>query len=139
MTKIYKMQKNKNGGYIALIAVLIVTATTLMMAVSINLESMDEIKISLAKNQSSKAFYLANACAEESLMKLKNDLNYQGNEILTFTYGACTILPIEETENQNRLIKITGSVANYTRKIKIEVSQIFPEMEIALWQEVADF
>ena len=132
-------QKTKNRGYIALITVLIVTAVTLMIAISVNLKSMGESKMSLAKNQSSKSFYLATACAEDALMKLKDNLDYGGNEILTFTYGTCAILPIEGTGNQDRLIKAIGYVSDYTRRIKIEISRVNPNMEISSWQEVVEF
>jgi len=131
--------ETQNNGYIALVTVLIITAVTLMIAISVNLESMGETKISLAKNQSSKAFYLATACAEDALMKLKDNLNYGGDEILTFTQGTCTILPVEGVGNQNRLIKVIGNVSNYTRRIRIEISRVNPDMEISSWQEVTGF
>ena len=131
--------KTQKRGYIALVTVIIITAVTLMIALSVNLESMGEIKISLAKNQSSKAFYLSTACAENALMKLKDNLNYGGDETLIFNNGTCSILPVEGGGNEDRLIKVIGDVGDYTRRIKIEILRVNPTMEIAFWQEVTEF
>ena len=131
--------KNYPDGYIALVTVIIITAVTLMVAISVNLESMGETKISLAKNQSSKAYYLSTACAEDALMKLKDKLNYGGDETLFFDNGTCSILPVEGRGNKDRLVKVVGDVGDYTRRIKIEISRVNPNMEITFWQEVTEF
>jgi len=48
-------------------------------------------------------------------------------------------LPVEGVGNQNRLIKVIGNVSNYTRRIRIEISRVNPDMEISSWQEVTGF
>ncbi len=126
-------------GYIALISVLIVTALVLLIASSANLASISESDMGLKEQQTWEAYYLATACAEEALMNLRKDLNYSGNETLTFIDGECTILNIGGTGNQDRTIKASGSAFGLVRKIKIEINRIRPEIEIESWQEVADF
>ncbi len=126
-------------GYIALISVLIVTALVILIASSANLASISESNMGLKEQQTWEVYYLATACAEEALMSLKKDLDYSGNETLTFADGECTILDIGGTGNQNRTIKTSGSAFGLIRKIKIEINRIRPEIEIESWQEVADF
>lgn len=126
-------------GYIALISVIIISALIVMIASSANLISISESSMGLKERQSWEAFYLATACAEEALMSLKQGLNYSGNETLTFTNGECAILPVEGIGNQNRTIKVSGSVFGFIRKIKIEINRVRPEVDIESWEEGVDF
>jgi hypothetical protein len=134
------MYNNQNQkGYIALISILIVSGMTLLIAISVSLSGISESDMGLLKNQSTKAFYLATLCAEDALVKLKNDLKYSGNETLTIGEGSCTILAIKGGGNFNRVVKTTGTIYNQIRKIKVEISQVNPKMEISSWQEVTSF
>ena len=89
----------------------------------------------LGKVFSEKSYYLANLCAEEALMKLKNDTNYQGNESMDVDGGNCNILPIEGTW----IIQTRGNYQNYFTKIKVVVNNIHPKIVVQSWEEVADF
>ena len=126
-------------GYIALISILIISGITLLMAVSANLFGISESDMGLAKSQSTEVFYLATLCAEDALMKLKDNLNYPGDETLIIGEGSCTILRVKGGGNYNRGIETIGTIYNQTRKIKIEIAQVNPKMEISSWQEVTDF
>jgi len=126
-------------GFIALITVLIISAILLMISISSNLFGISESDMGLQKSQASQAFYLANLCSEDALMKLKNDINYLGNENLIFDNGSCSILPIESGSGESRTVKTIGSIQNQIRKIRIEMGRINPSLQISLWQEVSDF
>ncbi len=126
-------------GYIALVTILIISAIVLLVGISVNLLSISESDMGLQKNQSSEAYYLANLCAEDALMKLKDDLNYLGNETLTIGDGSCYIYAPEGSGNKDRIIKATGTIYNHTRKIKIEINRVNPDTEIASWQELPLF
>jgi hypothetical protein len=89
----------------------------------------------LKQIQSSQAYYLANLCAEEALMKLKENINYSGNETITIENGECQILPIEG----NWTIKVLSQFRNQIKKVKIVVEQVNPEIEISSWEQVPDF
>lgn len=116
-------------------AVLIILGIVLMIGLSISFLSIGEVSMSLQKSQSSQAHYLASLCAEDALMKLKEDLNYPGGETINIENGSCQILSIEG----NWTIKVSASFQNQTRKIAIMINQISPEIIIDSWQEVADF
>ena len=126
--------KNQSG-FIALITVLIIFAIALLIGLSVRLLSISEAQMGLKKSQSSQAYFLANLCAEQALMKLKENINYPGNETIEIGGGGCQILPIEG----NWTIKTTANFQNQIKKIKIVVSQVNPQMLISSWQEVSEF
>lgn len=125
----------KEPGFIALITVLIILAVALIVSLSANLLSINEAQMSLSKNQSSEAYYLANLCAEEALMRLKEDESYSGDETITIEGGSCHILPIEG----NWTVKVLSNFQSQIKKIKIVIEQINPEMTINSWEQVSDF
>lgn len=132
--------KNKSQeGYIALISAIIISALVVFITSSANLISISESDMSLKESQRWEAFYLTTACAEEALMKLKDDLKYIGEEGLTFENGTCTIFRLSGGGNKKRTVSVSGSAFNIVRKIKIEIDEVNPEMKIGLWQEVVDF
>lgn len=127
------------NGYIALVTILIISAVVLLIAVSANLLSISESDMGLEKNQASETYYLATACAEQALIGLKDSLDYPGNENLTIGDGSCYIYPPEGIGNENRVVKTSGTIYGLTRKIRIAISQVNPDMIIASWQEVSVF
>ena len=120
-------------------SLIIVSVLVVLIVSSANLLSISESGMGLQENQGWAAYYLANACAEDALMKLKNDLNYNGNETLIFDNGNCTIELLEGVENENRIIKTLGTAYNQVRKIRIEINRVNPDTEIKTWQEVTIF
>ena len=125
----------KQKGFIALTTVLIISALTLMVGISISLGSIGEIKMGLQRSLSSQSYYLANLCAEQTLMKLKEDSSYLGNEIINVSNGSCTILLIEG----HWTIKVSASSSGQIKKMKLTVSQINPKMIVDSCEEVAEF
>ncbi len=127
---------SKSGaGFIALITVFIIISIALLISLGFGLLSIGEINMSFKKTQSSQAYFLANLCAEQALMKLKENINYQGNETINIENGSCQILQIDG----QWIIKTIGNQQNDIKKMIISVSQVNPKMIIDSWQEVADF
>lgn len=126
-------------GFIALISVLIISAVLVLLAISAGQLSIGELKMTLQRNQALQSYYLAHACAEEALMKLKEDLTYVGSETLNINEAACDILNVEGEGNKDRIVKIESTAFNQTKKIKIKIDQVNPQYDIAFWQEVSDF
>ncbi|MFH1462507.1 MAG: hypothetical protein ABIG08_02365 [bacterium] len=128
-------------GYIAIVSVIIISAIALLAASSASLFSIGESNMALEENQAEEAFYLADFCAEYALMKIESVLNYSGNETITMGEDSCDILLIGGSGNFNRTIRVQAEhrLSNSTSKIEVEVSRVSPVMEIASWQEVADF
>ncbi|MCX6764156.1 MAG: hypothetical protein NTU58_00375 [Candidatus Nealsonbacteria bacterium] len=127
-------QKNQEG-YIALISVITASAIALMIVISAGLLGISDLKMELQKIQSLQSYYLANLCAEHSLMRLKENMSYNGDETINLAEGTCRILPIEG----NWTVKVFASSSGQVRKMKIIISQINPKMSIYSWEEVAEF
>ena len=130
-----KKNNNTEKGFVVLLAIIIILGVVLTISLSVSSLGIGEAEMSLQKSQSSHAFYLANLCAEEALMKLKENQNYAGNDIINIEDGSCQILPIEGSWT----IKAQGSFMNQIKKIKVVITQINPKLLIESWQEVADF
>jgi len=129
-----------NKGYIALISILIISALMLTISIGLSLRSIGETKMALAEQLSSRALALADACAEHALEKLKEDLNYSGNEtIIIDGSDTCDVLATEGSDNNNRIVKTQATISDYVRKIKADIAVVNPEMQFNYWNEVADF
>lgn len=133
-----KLQRQECG-YITLLTVLIVSAVGAAVSVSLLLISIGSSKSELTYDESSRARALANACAENALERLRKQSSYTGNETLGFSQGSCEILPIGGSGNTNRTVEVVGTVGDIQRKVKVEILQIDPKMEISTWREVMDF
>jgi len=125
----------KQKGFIAITTVLIISALVLIVGIGISLESIGEMKMGLQRSLSSQAYYLANLCAEQTLMKLKENSSYLGDETINMENGNCTIEPIEG----NWTIKVSAFSSGQVKKMKLIVSQINPEIIVDSWEEVAEF
>jgi hypothetical protein len=130
-----KPTKKNLGGFIALFTIFIILSLLLLLGLSFGLLAISETDMSLVKVQSSQAYFLANLCAEQALMKLKENINYSGNETINTDNGNCQILQIEG----QWIIKTKGFSQDSVRKIRISISQVSPRIIIDSWQEVADF
>jgi len=128
-----------NKGYIALISILIISALVLILAVSMGLSGISESGMSLQSSLASESFYVAAACAEETLNRLKIDLNYSGNESITINGSSCFVELIEGSGNQDRVVKVLSNIVNQVTKLRIDIAQINPVMQINSWTQVADF
>ena len=129
------MKTETSSGFIALVTVLIIFAIALLIGLSVSLLSIGEATMGLKKTQSSQAYFLANLCAEQALMKLKENIDYSGGETIEIGGGNCQILPIEG----NWTIKTIANFQNQIKKIKIIISKVNPQMVISSWQEVSEF
>jgi len=127
-------ESKKMRGFIALTTVLIILGIVLAVGLGLGLLSIGEAQMSLQKSQSSQVYYLANLCAERALMELKETKGAYGGENIDIEGGNCQIL-VEGIWT----IKVTATFSGQTKKMKIIVSQIDPEMIIGSWQEVAEF
>lgn len=128
--------KNEKG-YIALLATLFLVAIGGVVAGSLILLGLGFSKSSFALEQSNQAKALANACAEEALLKLKQNISYTGNETIALAQGSCQIQDMKGA-GPNRIIKTTGTIGTIIRKVEVKV-KISPSFTLTSWLEVADF
>ena len=128
-----------HNGFVALISILIISAVVLVISLGLLNRSYEETTMGFGEQESHRALALANLCAELALIKLESILNYAGSESIIEGGESCDILPIEGVGNFNRTVKTRRTVSKYSKKVKIEITRISPELNIASWEEVADF
>lgn len=132
---------NKKGtpqGYIALISILIVGAVGVSIGFSVVLLGLGFSKSSFTLDQSGGAKALVNACAEDALQEIRDFTLYAGTDSLSLGEGSCSFTVIK-TGGQNREIEVSGTVGAVTRRAKVVIDAINPQISITSWQELADF
>lgn len=132
----YQLQTNK--GFITLISVLVVGAVGVAITLSVILLGLGSSRGSLALEQSNQAKGLANACTEEALQQIKDSMPFTGTGNITLGQGSCSYT-VTSQGGQNRTITASGAVGALTRKVKVIINGISPAIQVASWQEVADF
>lgn len=132
------MSSNAKPGYVIIISVLIVGAVGLVITVVLALLSNDFYRTSFSLEQSNQDKAITNACAESALQVIRSNNYYFGTGTLNLGEGSCDYLIID-TGGETREIQSIGVVDNITRKVKVTVSELNPNMKISSWQEVADF
>lgn len=124
----------KYRGSIALISMLIISAFTIILVVA-----MSEINISTSKNYFNNngdktAYYSAEACLEEAIIRLEKDPTFV-TETLTFDSDTdCTI-----TANANT-ISVTANFLNFTQNfqatIQIKSSGQANNLKLLNWKQI---
>ncbi len=127
-----------SNGYITLISVLVVGAVGIAVTVSLLLLGLDSSRTSFAYEQSNQAKGLANACAEAALQTIRDNTSYVGTGNIALGQGNCSYT-VSSEGGENRTITATGIVDIINRKVEVVIDDINPQINIASWQEVADF
>jgi len=127
---------SKQPGTIALISLLIITAVTLAIGLSMNLLGLDEMRMGFRESKSSEAYYVVESCMEEALVRLKREANYSSG-ILQIGDGSCNINIV--ANGSQRTITVTGTVDQLIRKIQAVVNVLNDGTtfgnETVSWQE----
>lgn len=133
-----KQPTGNEHGYVVLMSTIIVTSIIVAITVSLLGASTSDLQNGTIRTQSAASRHLADACAEIALQELKDTGVATASTQVTLPHGTCaysTTSPTPET----RLIVASAAVQNAIRKVKIEVSQVTPTLEILSWREVPDF
>lgn len=126
---------NKNG-YITLLSVIILMILAVIVISYALYMSIDSQKAYLALRAKTQSKAYAYSCAETALEKLRNDLDYTGNEIINTDGVACTIHQITGSGNYNRTILVSGNSLNHYTRMEIKLTVVNPEPELDYWKEI---
>lgn len=131
------MKKTFQKGYAVLLMVLVVSAAVLVIVLTISSIGINETLISSDDQQSERSFQIADACADESILRLNRE--FEGEEgaytggTLNFGSDSCTISVT--TVGSNREVDIVSTVnGKINRKIQVVV-QMTPSFSVLSWQE----
>jgi hypothetical protein len=130
------MTKNTNQkGFMALTSIIIVSAITLAIAVSISLLGVGEARNSLDFKKGQSTLLSAEGCIEEALIRLKLDEGYPGGS-LNVGDGACNI-SVSGT-GADRTIDVAAQTTNgstYLKRIQVTIRRAGTAVNITGWSE----
>ena len=117
------------SGYIALIALLLVTTAALTIGLAVSLRGLNELQAGLAVSEAAVARSTVNACIEDGLERLRTSwINYTGT--LSTGNDSCTIMVtiLGNSATVNSLSTSNG----YTQSSTVQVSN---QLEIVNWSD----
>ncbi|SRR6266702_6403565 len=136
MVKSSKPTNLVEGGYIALVAVLVIGAVATAIMLTLLLGGTDAQRAVVVERQSIQARSLAAACAEEALQQIHDATSFSGTNTLTLSTGTCTYT-VTNTGSNTRTIITTGSVQTVVRKVQVYVTINTSSISAISWQEVS--
>ncbi|MBN1779253.1 MAG: hypothetical protein JW816_03475 [Candidatus Buchananbacteria bacterium] len=122
-------KKEKNRGFIALVALLIVASVALTFGITANMSGFNELKNALASGQVVGARALARSCVEDGLESLRNNFVAK-NESLSNQAGSCILNVV--VNGNNAILSAIGTVDIYNQKIEVTVDN---NLNVISWQE----
>jgi hypothetical protein len=128
-------QNVREGGYIALLAVLVVGAAATAIALVLLSSGADSQRSGLVEQRSKQARALSVACAEEALQQIHDNIAFSGTNPLSLGQGSCTYV-VTVLTGTTRSIASTGTVGNVVKKVQAYVTLSSSNLTITSWQEV---
>ncbi len=128
----------KEGGYVALLSVIIIGVTLLAMIFQESASGAQLRLQTLGTESKEQARTLAEMCTTEALAKLFSDPSYRGDITNNSTIGVCHIFPITVSAPGIAIIKTQGRVRGYYANM-ILISQFpitCPPKILPQWHEV---
>ena len=122
-------------GFIALISIIIVTVIALGVAGSVSLLGIGEAKNSLDHKKGYEVLNLADACAEDTLLRTRNESDYVGG-VLNFENGSCSVSVSTTTEG--KLIVIDASLTGppiFSKSLTIDIRKDGNGVTVVSWRE----
>lgn len=123
-------------GYVTLLSVLLVGALGLAITVSLLWLGIATSQTTFSYQQSKQANELAHGCAEEGLEKIRESSSFIGTNTVTLSTGTCTYT-VTNTGGNTRTIDGLATVGDATRKVRVTISAINPQITVSSWQEVS--
>ena len=126
----------RQGGYVALISVLILGAIAIAVASALLLTGTDTQREVLAYQRSAQARNLAYACIEEGLQQLHDSSSFTGTNTVTLATGGCTYT-VTNAGGSTRIVDATSTISGVVRKARAYVTINASSISITSWQDVS--
>lgn len=107
----------------ALITVMVITAILVVIGVTVSMIGNNEAVLSGIYEDGEMAFSIADACAEEGLMRLKADQSFTGTSF-ALDGGFCSVA-VQNISGNTYLVAAEGEFANNTRVIIVNATVHF--------------
>lgn len=123
-------------GLTALVTLVIISFVALLVALSVNLISISEMQMGFEKSRSAKAFWAAEACLDEALIRLKRNPSYSGGSLVIDSATTCsaTVVP----SGSKRIITTIGTVDGIIiRRIEAQ-ADVSGRVALDYWKELSN-
>jgi type II secretory pathway component PulK len=125
-------------GFVALVSVIIVGAIAIAVVLALLLFGISSVQNAEVFERSAKARYMADACAEYALERLREDPSYSGSETVEIGGNSCEILSVEHISEGAVAVSTIGTSGDAVRKVRVITSRLRPSVRISLWEEVGE-
>src|SRR5262245_19585598 len=121
------------AGFIALSAVLIISAVVLLVVTTVAFLSIGQGQAGLAQTFGENQWQLVDGCAEDALLKLRASALYLGGNI-TRPEGTCTVGVSSVGTTYTLVVSTTDN--NYRRTVKIVATRALTVVTVTSWLEI---
>ena len=135
------MKKNKKNfskkGFIAFTSLLVISAVTLAIAMSVSLIGINSATSSLGYQKSQGAVKIGESCLEETLLRLRNDGNFSG---VSLSLGEGSCIATVSASGNTRTIWITSTIAGppqYSKMLNAAATRVGKSITITSWTETS--
>lgn len=135
--KIMFLKTENKPAYVTLISVIIVGAVVLAIVLFMVSSGLDATNNSAVYLNSTRAEFLADACAEEALQQIRDNTNFTGTNNISFGSNICAYT-VTNTGGETRTINASSTILNNVKKVRVLVSALSPKITLTSWLEVAD-
>ena len=125
----------REGGYIALLAVLIIGGAATAIATVLLLSGSDSSRFTLVQQQSAQARDTASGCAQEALQQIHDNPSFTGSASISIGNGSCTY-NVTNPGATARNIDALATVGSITRRVEAAVTISGTTVTTTAWQEV---
>ena len=129
---------NRNRGSIALISLLIMSAFTLLIVLAASEASISTYQIYLNESSGETAYYGAESCLEEAIMRIEGDSDFSGTTLAIDASTSCTITVTGTSEQKT--ISISVNYGDYSQNYQGVVNLIQDgsvyNSDLVSWEEV---
>lgn len=125
-------QNKKRKGYAAIVSAILITAFIIVIVAGVSLASFVGRASSLNVTFKEISRALANACVNVALLRLSEDKNYNGGEVVAVGGKNCDIISVETVGLQTTITvkgEFQNSVTNVRRVVKTA------DLTIVSWEE----
>lgn len=129
---------NKKSGIVTLLGVLLIGGVGTVVSLSLLLQGMASSQTGYTIEQMHQANALVNACSEEALERVREEMPFSGSDEVILNTGKCEYTVVNNG-GDNRTVTATSTVESMSRKIIITLDKIDPQINVTSWLEVNDF
>lgn len=127
--------KNKHSGISVLVSIIVISAVSLFIALSAAGIGLDETQNSLRRSKFLAAFLATDGCMEQAMLKLRNDISYAGETIISGE-NSCAIT-VSGSGTSRTIIILTTQGTLYSRKFEA-VFDWTNGYKITNWRDATD-